>query len=172
MTSKNIVLIGFMGTGKTSVGRLVAKKLGRDFIDVDERIEKEQNRKISEIFEKDGEAAFRRLEKAAISQVASSSNAVITTGGGAVLDADNVSALKQSGLLVCLSASPETIFERVKRSSHRPLLKGNDRMAEIKKLLAVRKPFYEKADMKLETDGLSSEKVAQLLLKELEGKLE
>ncbi len=164
MTSKNIVLIGFMGTGKTSVGKILAAKLNRKLVDVDQRIEEKEKRKIGEIFENDGEPQFRALEKEMIREVSKERGIVITTGGGAVLDPENVGALKENGQLVLLKASPETILERVKRSKHRPLLKGEDRLAQIKRLLIQREPFYHCADVEIETDGLSAVPVAKMIL--------
>ncbi len=159
MTHKNIVLIGFMGTGKSSVGKALAKKLGRVWVDVDQYIEGQEKKKIAEIFEKDGEPHFRKLEKEAVMQIASRGDLVITTGGGVVLDAENTQALKRNGLIITLAATAETIYSRVKDSRHRPLLKG-DKMAEIQKLLEQRRPLYEKADLTFRTDGKNAGQVA------------
>jgi len=140
----------------------LAKRLGRAWVDVDQRIEEAQKRKISEIFEKDGEAAFRCLEKEAIQRIISGSKLVITTGGGAVLDPANREILKKNGFLITLSATPETIFERVRGSRHRPLLKG-DLMSEIRRLLAEREPFYRQSDCTFSTDGKSAQEVAEII---------
>ena len=168
---KNIALIGFMGTGKTSVGKILAKRLNRPVVDVDLYVEINERKKISEIFEKEGEARFRALEKEAIRQICQRQGIVITTGGGAVLDLENFEALKSSGWVVGLSAMPETIFKRIKNSRHRPLLDGKDKFKEIERLLAARKPFYEKADFHFDTDGRSASQIAELILKALAGKL-
>lgn len=169
--SRNISLVGFMGTGKTSVGKALGKQAGRQVIDVDQWIENRVKRRILEIFEKDGEPRFRQLEKEAIAEISRLSGAVITTGGGAVLDPANVETLKKSGWVIALSASPETIVERVKDSRHRPLLKGGttaDAKKEIIRLLALRKPFYLRADYEFKTDGLSPDQVAHLILETLD----
>lgn len=166
-SERNITLIGFMGTGKTSVGKSLGRQTGRIVVDVDHWIESKTKRKIRDLFEKDGEARFRSLEREAIAEISGMSHAVITTGGGAVLDPANVDALKQSGWVVSLSASPETIYERVKDSRRRPLLKGDAR-AEILRLLELRKPLYAIADYDFCTDGLSPEQVAQLIVETLE----
>ena len=169
--SKNIALIGFMGTGKTSVGKILAKRLNRPVVDVDLYIEANERKKISEIFEKEGEARFRALEKEAIRQICQRQGIVITTGGGAVLDSENLETLKKSGWVINLSATPETIFKRVRDSSRRPLLDGKDKLKEIERLLAIRKPFYDKADFQFGSDGRSSSQVAGLILEALAGKL-
>jgi len=164
MDVKNIVLVGFMGTGKSSVGKILSKKLQRPLIDVDEHIEEMEKRKICDIFEKEGEAHFRSLEKDAIRWAAEKEAAVIITGGGAVLDPENVEALKTKGILVALLATHETIFKRVRNSKHRPLLGGKDMFSEIKRLMEVRAPYYDKADYKFQTDGLSSAQVAEKIM--------
>ena len=170
MTSKNIVLIGFMGTGKTSVGKILAKRLNRPVVDVDLYIEENEKKKIHEIFEKEGESRFRALEKEAIQKICKRQGVVITTGGGAVIDQENFEALKASGCVIGLLAKPQTIFNRVKNSRHRPLLTGRDRLKEIEKLLAERKPFYERADFYFDTDGRTASQVADLILKTLPAK--
>ena len=168
MTQKNLVLIGFMGTGKSSVGKALAKKTGRTLLDVDQHIEEVQKRRIADIFENDGEVAFRKIEKSAIREASGGKNLIITTGGGAVLDAENLEALKANGILVALEASPETIYQRVKDSRHRPLLRSNDVPAEIRKLLEARRPFYAKADLTLATDGKTATEVADEIMLKLD----
>ena len=120
--ARNISLIGFMGTGKSSVGKALGRQTNRRVVDIDQWIESQKGRKIREIFEQEGEEHFRELEKLALVEVARLSGAVITTGGGAVLDPVNLAALKKCGWVVTLSALPETIYERVKDSRHRPPL--------------------------------------------------
>ncbi len=162
MIDKNIVLVGFMGTGKSTVGKILAKRLNRTWIDVDQKIEENEKRKIAEIFEKDGEARFRQLEKEMIKNIVLGQNLIITTGGGAVLDAENRAALKKNGFVITLSATPETIFKRVRQSRHRPLLKG-DLLKEIERLLAEREPFYRESDCTFSTDGKSAAEVAEII---------
>ena len=168
MGHRNIVLVGFMGTGKSTVGKILAKRLGRTWVDVDQRIEEAEKRKIGDIFEKDGEAGFRALEKEMVRRVCGGANLVITTGGGAVLDEENMRALKQNGFLIALDASPETIYQRVKDSRHRPLLKSGDLMGEIRRLLEARRPFYAKADVSFRTDGKTAADVAGAIAGALE----
>ena len=164
---RNISFIGFMGTGKTSVGKSLGRQTARPVVDVDHWIEKKTDRKIREIFDQDGEEHFRALEKEAIAEISQMTNTVITTGGGAVLDPANIDALKKNGWVIALSASVETIYERVKDSRHRPLLKG-DTKNEILRLLEIRKPFYARADYYFKTDDLSPDQVAHLILETLE----
>ena len=172
MNDKNIVLIGFMGTGKSSVGKILAKRLHRVWIDIDLRIEETQKRKIADIFEKEGEAHFRQLEKDAIKEAAQGTQRVITTGGGVVLDPENMERLKKNGIVVGLKAAPETIFTRVKDSRHRPLLKGGDLMAEIRRLLAQRQPLYDRADAIFHTDDKSALQVADAIVNALDNEEE
>jgi shikimate kinase len=168
---KNISLVGFMGTGKTSVGKILGKRLNRPVMDVDRYIEEKEKRKIAKIFRDSGEAYFRSVEKEAIREISRQQGLVITTGGGAVIDPENFQALKASGWVIGLSATPETIYQRVKDSRHRPLLGGEDKFSEIKRLLEARKPFYEKADFYFETDGQNSAQVAGLIIEKLADQL-
>ncbi|MBI4432818.1 MAG: shikimate kinase [Candidatus Omnitrophica bacterium] len=167
MVKKNIVLIGFMGTGKTSVGKILARELKRPLIDIDHRIEETEKRKIAAIFEKEGEAYFRAIEKKAVTEAAAREGIVITTGGGVVLDPDNMAALKKNGTVIALMATPETIVQRVKDSAHRPLLKGEDLPGRVNDLLEKRKAQYAQADLKMDTDGQTPHQVAVRILKEL-----
>ena len=160
-----------MGTGKTSVGKILGKRLSRTVVDVDLYIEAAEKKKISQIFQDEGEAYFRLLEKKAIEEICQCDGIVITTGGGAVMDFENLECLKKSGWVVGLFATPQTIFKRVKDSRHRPLLDGKDKLGEIERLLEIRRPFYEKAELHYETDGRSSDQVAERILEALKGKL-
>lgn len=167
-TNKNIVLIGFMGTGKTSVGHILAKKLGFTFIDVDEIIEKSIGMKISEIFTKFGESYFRDIETEVIELISKKTNQVIATGGGAVLKDRNIEVLKSNGVLFCLTAPENVIFERVKHSKNRPLLQVKDPEEKIRELLYKRMPRYKLADFSINTEGLTPEEVAEKIIKEYE----
>lgn len=150
---ENVILIGFMGVGKTSLGKLLAGKLGRAFIDLDEKIERDAQLTIPQIFEKYGEKHFRELEKAAVKEVCQRRNIVIATGGGTVKDAENMQLLKESGVVICLTTEPEEIFRRTVKRGERPLLDGggNERLETIKKMLAERDKFYSQADFKIDT---------------------
>ena len=153
----NLILIGFMGTGKTSLGKLLANKLGRGFVDLDQKIENDAGMTIPEIFELHGEKYFRELEKKAVREVSERKNLVIATGGGTVKDSENVRLLKNSGVIVCLTCDPEEIFRRTERRGERPVLDGGgeERLETIKKLLAEREKFYSQANYKIDTTDWS-----------------
>jgi len=139
MNKSNIILTGFMGTGKTTLGRHLAKVLGYDFVDTDEQIEAQTGQGITDIFARQGEAAFRQLETRLVENLAAKHELVIATGGGLVLNPLNVVLLEKSGLIVCLTAPPEDILARVSRQQHiRPLLQQADPLAKINELLAQR----------------------------------
>ena len=157
----NIALIGFMGAGKTSVGRLVADQLHFDYLDTDEIIQARTGRTITEIFSTDGEPAFRKLESELVAELADRTRIVIATGGGLPTNPANLASLKTHALVVCLWASPEKIWERVKNQTHRPLLHDADPQKKIRELLAAREPFYRQADVLLNTELRSVREVAQ-----------
>jgi shikimate kinase len=157
----NLALIGFMGTGKTSVGRLVAEQLHFDYLDTDELIQSRTGRTITEIFSTDGEAAFRKMEQELVGELAARTKTVIATGGGLPMNPQNLVSLKTHALVVCLWASPERIWERVKNQTHRPLLHDADPQKKIRELLAAREPFYRQADVLLNTELRSVREVAQ-----------
>ncbi len=156
----NIVLIGFMASGKTSVGKILAAKLNMKYIDVDETIEKNTGHNITDIFKKHGETVFRDMETKAIKCVAMLDHFVIAVGGGAVMRAENVQELRSNGKLVYLSASPEAILRRIGDAKTRPLLaKEPDKMKKIKEMLAHREPFYKECDFHVDTTLLSIKQV-------------
>jgi shikimate kinase len=157
----NVALIGFMGSGKTSVGRTLAELLRFKFVDTDELIEARARKRISEIFEQDGEAAFRRLETEVVEELAGSRGLMISTGGGLPASQANLDSLKRHALVVCLWASPEKVYERVKSQTHRPLLNVPDPLARIRELLEERSPFYKQADVLVGTEGRPVREVAQ-----------
>lgn len=160
---RNVALIGFMGSGKTSVGRAVADLLGFRFVDTDELIEARTHKRITEIFEKEGEPAFRKLEGEVVTELADSRGLVISTGGGLPTNPVNLDNLKSHAMVVCLWASPEKLFERVRSQSHRPLLNVPDPLARIRELLRERTPCYKRADVLVTTEGRPVREVAQLV---------
>ncbi len=160
----NLALIGFMGTGKTSVGRLAAEQLRFEFLDTDEMIQMRTGRTISDIFTTDGEPAFRALEREVVAELADFERTLISTGGGLPTNPENLEALKSHALVVCLWASPEKIWERVRSQSHRPLLHDPDPQKKIRELLEIRAPFYRQADVLINTDLRSAREVAQQVI--------
>jgi shikimate kinase len=160
----NIVLTGFMGTGKSEVGKLLAGNLGRQFFDIDEIIEKETKKKINAIFKNKGEPYFRDLETKTIKLVNMQNEAVIACGGGAVLRTENMDELERNGIIVCLTATPEKIFERVKNEKHRPLLEEKNLLMNIKDILQKRKEHYKRCFVSVDTTDLYPAEVAQKIL--------
>jgi shikimate kinase len=161
---RNIALIGFMGTGKSSVGRMIADHLHFTFLDTDELVESRAGKSISAIFAEDGEAAFRKMEATVVAELASRKRTVISTGGGVAVGPGNLESLREHALVVCLWASPEKIWERVRGQTHRPLLREADPLVKIRELLAVREPAYKKADVLLNTELRSVREVVQQVL--------
>lgn len=155
-----------MGVGKSTVGHFLAAHLRYEFIDTDHLVETRAGRSIPEIFATTGEAAFRQLERQVILELAQKENIIIATGGGLPCFEDNLSQLKTHALLVCLWASPETIWERVRHSSHRPLLQTPDPLGRIRELLAQRESFYRQADLLISTDLRPSREIAQFIIHE------
>jgi shikimate kinase len=152
----NIILTGFMGTGKSSVGRVLARELGMAFVDIDELIEERENRVIAEIFERSGEAYFRDMEVQLVSSITSSMNdVVLSTGGGIVLNSVNMELLGSWGTVVCLIASVEEIMRRVGSTHARPLIDDANKRHSIEQRLKERSSFYDAAEFKVLTDGKS-----------------
>lgn len=158
---QNIALIGFMGTGKSTVGRLSAEQLGFEFLDTDVLIEQRSGRKITEIFAQNGETAFRELEAQLVAELATHTRSIISTGGGLPTNPANLESLKAHALVVCLWASPERIYERVREHSHRPLLNEPDPLGKIRTLLTAREKFYKQADVLINSDLRSAREVTQ-----------
>ncbi|HSR87697.1 MAG TPA: shikimate kinase, partial [Pontiella sp.] len=131
---RNIVLVGFMGSGKTTVGKLIAEKTGMPLLDMDSIIEDRAGKTINEIFADEGEAHFRSLERSLVQELAATAGNIISTGGGIVLNSQNIADFEKSGLVVCLLADAETVLDRVKHDASRPLLAG-DKESKIIALL-------------------------------------
>ena len=170
--NKNIVLVGFMGTGKTSSGKLLARKMKRKFIDTDELIEKKAKLSIKDIFAKYGEKYFRKLEKSAIKKAAEKKNVVISTGGGVVKDPLNVKRLKKNGFVIALFSNERVILRRAAaQKDKRPLLDAGsekESLKRLKALLSIRRPLYKAAaDMVLDTSRWTPKQTAKKILCEL-----
>jgi shikimate kinase len=157
----NIVLAGFMGTGKTSVGHALASLLYFRLIDTDELIESRSGKRISDIFAQEGEERFRQYEREIVTELSHYRKTVISTGGGLVVDPANMASLKTHALIACLWASPEMIYERVRHQSSRPLLQTPDPLGRIRSLLAERERAYREADVLVNTEVRSVREVAQ-----------
>ena len=153
-----------MGAGKTAVGRELSHLLGWKIIDVDDEIVKAQKMTIKEIFSRFGEPAFRDIETGMIGKIARNRNVIISTGGGAVLRQENMDMLRESGVIVCLWASPETILKRTSRDNERPLLQVEAPLKRIRELLDCRRPFYEKADIMIDTEEKTPLQIAEEIL--------
>jgi shikimate kinase len=165
----SIALIGFMGTGKTSVAKVLAKKLDKKYVELDDIIVKKAGKSIPEIFSREGEARFRELEIAATSNIANRKNVIIACGGGVVLNKININRLEKENVIIYLTASPAEIFKRTSQEKGvRPLLNVNDRLSQIKKMLKIRRPLYRRAaDMTINTSGLTIASVADKIINEL-----
>jgi shikimate kinase/3-dehydroquinate synthase len=163
--NRNLVLTGFMGTGKTSVGRQVAQELGRPFVDMDFEIEARTGKSIPRIFAEDGEPTFRRIESALCQELGARAGIVIATGGGALVDPANLAAMIQNGTIVCLTCDPDELLARVNRKdSDRPLLDVEDPGAEIERLLALRRQAYAAIPWQVATTKLPVAVVAERVL--------
>jgi len=165
----NIVLIGFRGTGKSTVGRLLAKRLEKDFIDSDKHIESSTGKTIKSIFEDDGEEGFRKIEVDTITELSKEDNKVISAGGGVILREENVNNLKNNGFLVLLEATPEIIHSRIaqdeKTTQQRPSLTDKEPLDEIKHLIEQREPAYKSAaDFTINTSYASCEDIVNEII--------
>ncbi|MFW5426995.1 MAG: shikimate kinase AroK [Methylophagaceae bacterium] len=169
MISGNIFLVGPMGAGKSTVGRQLAKSLGRDFYDSDKEIEKRTGVSISWIFEMEGEAGFRNREQKVLDDLTGLKDIVLATGGGAILSEENRRYLRSRGQVIYLSASVDQLFRRTLKDKNRPLLQTDDPKRQITELLELRDPLYrDVADIELRTGEQSIQHVVSGLIKKLE----
>jgi shikimate kinase len=159
--TKPLFLVGFMGTGKSTVGALLAARWGWPFVDLDARIEQQAGATIAELFSRGGEEAFRDLETAALKAAVEEGLQVVAVGGGAVKRAENLARMREAGTVVCLRATAETILQRIGDAASRPLLAASsDKRAEVERLLKERASYYAQAPLSVETDGLAPSQVA------------
>ena len=161
---KNIYLVGFMGTGKTVVGVILAKRLAKEFVEMDAVIEEKQGSKIADIFTKQGEAYFRSFEKTLLGSLSKREGLVISCGGGLICDQENLKLLKETGVVFVLRASASTIYQRTKEHTHRPILNVDDPQEKIKQLLEQRAPYYAQAHHSIDTDDLLPEEIADKII--------
>ena len=163
---ENIVLIGFMGSGKSTIGRMVAQRLAFRFVDTDRLIIERAGMPISDIFARDGEAHFRDLETSVLESLANLRHSVISTGGGVVVREGNRTLLREAGFVVVLTAHPDVLFKRVARNTKRPLLQTKDPRGRMRNLLIERKPLYESiAHLQLDTSALSRSEAVERVCK-------
>jgi shikimate kinase len=153
MDKRNIILVGFMGTGKTTVGRAVAARLGYVFVDSDHEIERLRGRTVAEIFSQEGEAAFRRYERDFMEHGHPEMNQIVACGGGLIVPDGMLDLVRAKGVVVCLHASIETILERTARNRARPLLAVEDPAERVRTLFAAREPVYRRAGTAILTEG-------------------
>jgi len=164
----NIALIGFMGAGKSAVGRTVAELLKFEFVDTDALIEARTGKSITQIFTQDGEAHFRELESSVVEQLKPREKLVIATGGGLPTNQASLESLKTHALVICLWATADKVWERVRHQSHRPLLQTPNPQAKIQELLKARAKFYRQADVLLHTDNRSQRQVCQQVIQQFQ----
>lgn len=168
MGKNNIFLIGFMGTGKTTVSRCLADLLGYEEVDTDARIEREQNRSITEIFEIQGEQAFRGMETDLLRELGKEKHKIISCGGGMALREENTALMREHGAVVLLTAEPETVLMRVSGGRERPILNGNMNVPYIRALMEKRLPYYQAAgELVIATDSRSPEEIAEEIKEKL-----
>jgi len=168
--TKNIVLIGLMGSGKTTVGKLLAQKLNKKFIDTDEYIENEEKITINEIFSRFGETCFRNLETDTVKKICLSDNQIISTGGGIVEKPENIKILKKKGIVFYLYAPVDELYSRIKNEKNRPLLNNDAPKWALEKLFHKREKLYELCDFKIDTTGKNVEEITQEIIEKFENK--
>lgn len=165
---ENIFLIGFMGSGKSTIAHALQRELGMQLVEMDARIVKEQGMSINDIFEQYGEAHFRDIESELILTIGAEGNTIVSCGGGVVVRPQNTEYMRKSGKVIYLKATPETIYERVKHSTDRPILNGNMNVAYISELMEKRRPLYEgAADITVTTDGKSRDIICQEIIQKI-----
>lgn len=166
----NIVLVGMPGAGKTFMGGKLAKLLVHfSYVDIDEEIENQENMSISEIFEQKSEEYFRELESKTIKKFAKNKNQIISIGGGAFENPENIKALKENGLTFYLKASPSELLQRVGKQNHRPLLSNGNKLKVIGDMLKAREKNYKKAHFTIDTEGRQSYTILDNILSEYDG---
>lgn len=161
LTRRNIYLAGFMGTGKSTVGRELAKLMGRKFIDTDVAMERRLGMSVSEAFARQGETYFRGQEKALALELSETFNRVVATGGGTLLDSDVRQAFARTGLIICLFTNQDQLVQRLERTDKRPLLKGENLKGRVEELLQQRQEIYDRISIRVDTTSLTPQEAAR-----------
>lgn len=165
---KNIFLIGFMGAGKSTIAKGLQRELNLRLVEMDARIVEEQGMSINEIFDRYGEEHFRDIESQLVTAIGEEGGSIVSCGGGVVVRPQNTEAMKKNGIIVFLTATPETIYERVKNSTDRPILNGHMNVAYIEELMEKRRALYEAAaDIRIETDGKTRNEICREIISKL-----
>jgi shikimate kinase len=166
----SLSLTGFMFSGKSSVGRSLARRLGLEYVDLDNRIVERAGKSIEQIFREDGEADFRRIEREVVAEVLPVPGRVVAAGGGAIIDPENRGILRANSCVIWLKASPEAVLARLRasRGRVRPLLEVEDPEAEVRRLIEARREYYEQCDLTMDTDGLGVRAVARKIIETFE----
>ncbi|NQT23050.1 MAG: shikimate kinase [Candidatus Omnitrophica bacterium] len=162
---RNIVLLGYMGTGKSAISKKICEKTGMRYVSTDGMIVEKEGMSINEIFEKKKEPYFRQVEKDIVRDVSELENVVVDAGGGVVLDKENINNLRKKSLLITLWAEPGDIHKRTKSRGHRPLLNVENPQKKIKEMIEKRKPYYEVADYHVNTSSVGVEEAAESIIK-------
>ncbi|MCR4783474.1 MAG: shikimate kinase [bacterium] len=167
MAKRNLYLVGFMGTGKSTIGRELARVLGRKFVDIDQELEKRHGAAVSELFQQHGEAWFRQKEQELCAELAATHNRVVATGGGSLMNPANFEAFEKSGLLICLYTQRDCLVERLERNDKRPLLRNVDVPEKVDSLLKERQSIYDRIKIRIDTTSCApletAKKIADLL---------
>ncbi len=161
---RNIIITGFMGTGKSVVAKELARKLKMEFIDMDQIIEEGQGMSISDIFARYGENYFREQENKLVKKLSKKENIIIATGGGTLLSSDNTRILNRKGNVICLYADSQAIYNRVKRKNNRPLLNGENILDKINHLMKERKKIYDNIKWKIDTTNFTTQEVVDKII--------
>lgn len=168
----NIMLIGFMGTGKTTISKQLSRRMNIEEVDLDKYIVESQSKSINQIFEESGEEGFRTIESSCLKEVQVNKGKIVSCGGGTVLREENVKCMKDGGVIVLLTATPETVYNRVKDNNDRPILNGNMNVEYIEQLMAKRRDIYEAvADIKIVTDGKTPANICNEIIEQLDKKV-
>ena len=167
MQNKNIVITGFMASGKTVISNKLGELLKRDVLSIDSIIEENEGKEILDIFDERGESYFRNVEKEVIRKISQRSSIIVDCGGGVILEKENIDNLRQNGIIFFLSAPPTLVYSRIKGKKNRPLLNVKDPLEKIKELMKIRQPMYAHADYIIKVDKKTVEQVCEEIIAKL-----